>query len=161
MSSLVGNIVSNKCCLNLEAICMSRHIGNKNHRQFCMVYTGLVYFKRRKLRLFPYIFSSQEGQWIGWYGATIDNQMKYFNYSLFELKVMCQKSALQCQLTCLYALYTVNPSPLPPSQQYTLSWELRKFSLQNIPSAGYIIHCNQILHWNTEATQWCRGLVQD
>ncbi len=62
MSSLVGNIVSNKCCLNLEAICMSRHIGNKNHRQFCMVYTSLMYFKRRKLRLFPYIFSSQEGQ---------------------------------------------------------------------------------------------------
>jgi hypothetical protein len=27
---------------------------------------------------------------------------------------MCQKSALQCQLTCLYVLYTVNhfPSPL-------------------------------------------------
>jgi hypothetical protein len=27
---------------------------------------------------------------------------------------MCPKSALQCQLTCLYVLYTVNPSPLPP-----------------------------------------------
>jgi hypothetical protein len=26
---------------------------------------------------------------------------------------MCQKSALQCQLTCLFALYTVNPSPSP------------------------------------------------
>ena len=26
----------------------------------------------------------------------------------------CQKSALQCQLTCLYVLYTVNPTPLPP-----------------------------------------------
>jgi hypothetical protein len=26
---------------------------------------------------------------------------------------MCQKSALQCQLACLYVLYTVNPSPLP------------------------------------------------
>ena len=41
-------------------------------------------------------------------------RLRYFNYSLFKLKVMCQKSALQCQLTCLYALYTVNPSPLPP-----------------------------------------------
>ncbi len=27
---------------------------------------------------------------------------------------LCQKSALQCQLTCLYVLYTVNPSPLHP-----------------------------------------------
>ena len=27
---------------------------------------------------------------------------------------MCPKSALQCQLTSLYVLYTVNPSPLPP-----------------------------------------------
>ncbi len=26
---------------------------------------------------------------------------------------MCQKSALQCQLTCLYVLYTVNPCPSP------------------------------------------------
>ncbi len=26
---------------------------------------------------------------------------------------MWKKSALQCQLTCLYALYTVTPSPLP------------------------------------------------
>ncbi len=24
---------------------------------------------------------------------------------------MCQKSALQCELTCLYVLYTVNPPP--------------------------------------------------
>ncbi len=27
---------------------------------------------------------------------------------------MCQKSALQCQLTCLHTLYTVNPSPPSP-----------------------------------------------
>jgi hypothetical protein len=27
---------------------------------------------------------------------------------------MCPKSALQCQLTCLYVLYTVDPSPLLP-----------------------------------------------
>ncbi len=33
----------------------------------------------------------------------------------FNFKVMCQKFALQCQLTCLYKLYTVNPSPLPSS----------------------------------------------
>ena len=47
---------------------------------------------------------------------------KYQHMSILEfillveqhILILCKKSALQCQLTCLYALYTANPSPLPP-----------------------------------------------
>jgi hypothetical protein len=77
MPSLVGiNIVSNKCCLYLEAICMSHHIWHQNLRQLCMVYNSLMYSKRRKLRHFSYSFASEEGQWNGQSCATIDNQIK-------------------------------------------------------------------------------------
>ncbi len=42
----------------------------------------------------------------------------YFNYNLFQItyknKVLCQKFVLQCQLTCLYTLFTSNLSHLPP-----------------------------------------------
>ena len=74
---------------------------------------------------------------------------------------MCQKSALQCQLTCLYALYTVNPSPLPP-QSNTHCHESSENSLQNIPSAGQIININQLLHSVVadSVVQWIRaGMV--
>ncbi len=42
----------------------------------------------------------------------------YFNYSLFKItyknKVLCQKFVFQCQLTCLFTLFTSNLSHLPP-----------------------------------------------
>ncbi len=62
---------------------------------------------------------------------------------------MCQKSALQCQLTCLYVLYTVNPSPLPPRSNTHCheSWE------------NFLYKIYQVLG-KLEATQWIRaGIV--
>jgi hypothetical protein len=54
---------------------------------------------------------------------------------------MCQKSALQCQLTCLYVLYTVNPSPLPLAAIHIVM-KLRKFSLHT--KCWVINYCIQL-----------------
>ncbi len=51
------------------------------------------------------------------------------------------------------------PFPPPPSQQYTLSWELRKFSLQNIPSAGKI-RSDTAVQWIRAGIVWVRSRVQ-
>ncbi len=63
---------------------------------------------------------------------------------------MCQKSALQCQLTCLYVLYTVNPSPLPLAAIHIVMKAEKIFST-------YQVLGNQLLYSVAEVTQWCSG----
>jgi hypothetical protein len=55
---------------------------------------------------------------------------------------MCQKSALQCQLTCLYALYTVNLPPSPPPHSNTHCHDSSENFLYKMYQVLYITDIN-------------------
>jgi hypothetical protein len=78
-----------------------------------------------------------------------------FTIVYFNLK-MCQKSALKCQLTCLYVLYTVNPSPLPLATIHNVMRGEKIFSTKYTKCwVNY-----QLLYSVAEVTQWCSGSEQ-
>ncbi len=73
---------------------------------------------------------------------------------------MCQKSALQCQLTCLYALYTLNPSPLPPHSnthchEYSENFLYKIYKVLGKLSI-LINYCIQYLKRHSGAVDQCR-----
>ncbi len=72
---------------------------------------------------------------------------------------MCQKSALQCQLTCLYVLYTVIPSPFPPRSNTNCneSWENFLYKIYQLLG---IIRSDTVVQWISAGIVWVRSWVQ-
>ena len=78
---------------------------------------------------------------------------------------MCQKSALQCQLTCLYVLYTVNPSPLPPRSNTHCHESSENFLYKIYQVLGILPilinnRSDTVVQWISAGLVWSRTWVQ-
>jgi len=78
---------------------------------------------------------------------------------------MCPKSALQCQLTCLYVLYTVNPSPLPPRSNTNCHESSENFLSKEKQVLGKLLilinYCTLLQKRHSGVVdQWVRSWVQ-
>ena len=78
---------------------------------------------------------------------------------------MCQKSALQCQLTCLCALYTLNPSPLPPHSNTHCHESSENFLYKIYQVLGILPilinnRSDTVVQWISAGLVWSRTWVQ-
>jgi hypothetical protein len=74
---------------------------------------------------------------------------------------MCPKSALQCQLTSLYVLYTVNPSPLPPLSNTNCHESSENFLSKKKQVLGKLLilinYCTLLYCRSDTVVQWIRA----